>query len=1184
MTGELGEEKTYWAFISYSSRDKKWGRWLQRQLEGYTVPRPLRGHKLSDGTVLGSRLRPIFRDRDELAGSAELAPAIRSALQQSRYLIVLCSPHAAASKWVNQEIEDFRELVDSKYILALIIDGEPNATSNPELPNSLECFPPALRYPAEPLAGDLRREGDGRERGFLKILAGVAEVGFDELYRRHERMQRKRRTALAAFALLIIGSLTGLSVYAIRQKAVAERQTDEARTQKIAADISAQEAARERDQAKAILSRLYLEKANRQDNAIALAWAVAAAETNPEVVNDSSFQGRVDRWRGPWPCPSLCLQTGAANDGILSDPEFFLSPDRSRLLVQLTDHAWRLLDLKERTEVTSEIAPSLIRKIVPIHDDCFLIDTRRGIEIRHWGDGQLLGKITSGDFVAVAGRKVLVADKREPAIRVWEPDNNSEVQFLRPPGKLTSIIGTASEGTESIVGIIRSNKAAPELFKANGTQSGQWGPAETIDAGEHKLQLLRAENLPPGVVNITTEASRSTLLFDFDTNRLSEISLKPDEQWGLVTRRAGKLVARIYEPVNRNTSDRKLQQLDCETGAREPWLDGKEISAACHCPLSKLTLTWSRERNEFELIPSEGPRRIIPIPFPYWMEFWHFRIQEVSQNVFSLSGTSSPGHHELVLLLMLEPDGTSKVRVLGSCKAEAVLDSNDRGAIVLSHEGTAVSYFDDVKTLEEVTATDSASRWSVDCRPFWMHLDNEGVPRVVGHQFDEEKSLRLVSGTRQGEWLTAELGRSVLDVEGEYTLVERSSGQTAVLDSQGQVAWEPSSSRQTKALLYLVEDRVCALVASAQSLTLTNIREKRTVWSIKFPGYIEDFCISPTAGTIQILHTRQDTYQAAKPWYSLVVNEVSLSSGEEVEQWTWKVSGQEAKQLAERYPELELICGQQCAVLLETGTFNLRQGQLLQPVDSSSLKTAQTWTRSESQDPHQLPHQQGFLLDTTNRGESRKELSWFRNSGNDWIVSPIPLRSTVSELVPSPDGDRVLVQCQDEVFLWDLISERQIGNALRIEASSEFGQGIDVPGYFSAAWHPDGDQLFMWGGSALHSFDGNTSAYLETLAAHTRKGRTPDGDDVKIVAVSVSVNDDWLVSADSAGQIVRSKLTKERISLESLKESSHHLGGRTITEKGDLGTWIPAESFQAAADKSVNRELTEEQRKMRRHQ
>lgn len=237
--------KKYWAFISYSSLDAKWGKWLHKRLEQYAIPAEFQGIEFEDGTALGKHIRPVFRDRDELAGSAELGPAIAAALEQSRFLIVLCSPNSAKSKWVNKEIEDFRALHGDDKVLALIVDGEPNASSNPAIEDSLECFPPALRSPLEPLAGDLRIEGDGKERGFLKILSGIADIGFDDLYRRHERAQRKRRVAWAAVASIIIAALAGLSIFAMNQKSVAEAQTAIAEAETKRANEQTEEAKRQ---------------------------------------------------------------------------------------------------------------------------------------------------------------------------------------------------------------------------------------------------------------------------------------------------------------------------------------------------------------------------------------------------------------------------------------------------------------------------------------------------------------------------------------------------------------------------------------------------------------------------------------------------------------------------------------------------------------------------------------------------------------------------------------------------------------------------------------------------------------------------------------------------------------------------------------------------------------------------
>ncbi len=217
MTPEAAEKK-YWAFISYSSKDRKWGRRLHNRLENYPIPKEFQGTKIFDGSVLGKNLRPIFRDRDELSGASNLGDAILEALQESRFLIVLCSPNSARSQWVDQEIKDFIAISGEKNILALILNGEPNASSpETDFDDSLECFPPSLRYPVEPLAGDLRKEGDGKERGFLKILAGISQLDFDVLYRRHERAQRSRVIAWGAAAAIIIAALAGLSIFSIKK-------------------------------------------------------------------------------------------------------------------------------------------------------------------------------------------------------------------------------------------------------------------------------------------------------------------------------------------------------------------------------------------------------------------------------------------------------------------------------------------------------------------------------------------------------------------------------------------------------------------------------------------------------------------------------------------------------------------------------------------------------------------------------------------------------------------------------------------------------------------------------------------------------------------------------------------------------------------------------------------------------
>ncbi|MBN2652567.1 MAG: toll/interleukin-1 receptor domain-containing protein [Spirochaetales bacterium] len=202
----------YWAFISYSSKDNAMGKRLHKQLENYSIPKEFRGTEVFDGSTLEKRLRPVFRDRDELSSSAKLGDSISKALEESRFLIVLCSKNSAKSEWVNKEIETFKKMGRTDRILALILDGEPNATTNGN-PDQ-ECFPPALQYPEEPIAGDLRKTADGKERGFLKVLAGLTQIGFDDLYKRHKRAKRRSRRIAIALSVAAISLFSGMGFFA----------------------------------------------------------------------------------------------------------------------------------------------------------------------------------------------------------------------------------------------------------------------------------------------------------------------------------------------------------------------------------------------------------------------------------------------------------------------------------------------------------------------------------------------------------------------------------------------------------------------------------------------------------------------------------------------------------------------------------------------------------------------------------------------------------------------------------------------------------------------------------------------------------------------------------------------------------------------------------------------------------
>lgn len=237
--------KRYKAFISYSWADKAWGEWAHKALETYGTPKALVGKPAAFGPV-PARLTPIFKDREEEAAGAGITASIETAMASSDFLIVVCSPHSAQSKWVNHEIAWYKTHRDPRRVLALVVGGEPGASSMPGR-EAEECFPKALLYkigpdlqPTEekedvPLAADARKVGDGKRGAKLKLAAAMLGLGLDDLVRRDERRRTIRRrlvtTALALFSVW----MTGNTWYAVTQRnearaqrRLAEQQTDNA--------------------------------------------------------------------------------------------------------------------------------------------------------------------------------------------------------------------------------------------------------------------------------------------------------------------------------------------------------------------------------------------------------------------------------------------------------------------------------------------------------------------------------------------------------------------------------------------------------------------------------------------------------------------------------------------------------------------------------------------------------------------------------------------------------------------------------------------------------------------------------------------------------------------------------------------------------------------------------------------
>ena len=232
----------YDAFISYrhSELDKFVATTLHKKLESFKLPKNV---KSPTGK---KKIERVFRDQDELPLASNLSDPITEALENSDYLLVICTPRLPESEWCKKEIETFIKLHGRDKVLAVLAEGEPE-----------ESFPEALTKEAyevvnpdgtretkyrvfEPLAADVRGKNNkaikkAMNDAILRICAAMFELNYDELKQRH-RERAMRRTisivsAVAAALMLFSAVCLGLMFKIINQSEMILDQNAEIKKQ-----------------------------------------------------------------------------------------------------------------------------------------------------------------------------------------------------------------------------------------------------------------------------------------------------------------------------------------------------------------------------------------------------------------------------------------------------------------------------------------------------------------------------------------------------------------------------------------------------------------------------------------------------------------------------------------------------------------------------------------------------------------------------------------------------------------------------------------------------------------------------------------------------------------------------------------------------------------------------------------
>ncbi len=220
-------EYEYDAFISYSRRNEVFAARLHKDLERFRPPK--------SSSVPHRNLR-VFRDRTDFT-AGEYSQRLTNALKNSAKLIVICSPDARKSQYVNEEVRLFAQLRHAEDIIPVLYSGLPNNETNAD-DKELNAFPDALMEMVRmPLAisylayDSYRGKVDGVHYfdAWYSLLATLFDTSRTNIEQRDRLRKARTRRLAAGLAGAVVASLSVLLAIALISRNDAERARDSAK-------------------------------------------------------------------------------------------------------------------------------------------------------------------------------------------------------------------------------------------------------------------------------------------------------------------------------------------------------------------------------------------------------------------------------------------------------------------------------------------------------------------------------------------------------------------------------------------------------------------------------------------------------------------------------------------------------------------------------------------------------------------------------------------------------------------------------------------------------------------------------------------------------------------------------------------------------------------------------------------
>ena len=779
-----GEQRGYDAFISYShAADGKLAPRLQEALQAFAKPWYRR------------RALTIFRDNSSLSATPNLWPTIQNALEGSRYFLLLASPEAAASRWVQQEVDWWLAHKSAEKLLIVLTDGELSWDNSAEdfdwrrtdaLPSNLKNA-----YPVEPRWIEMRwakqdAQLSPKDPKFQDVVADLAAplrgrpkedlVGED--VRQHRRALFLARAAVAALLVLV----TGLTL----ATGVAFNQRDSAITAQIATEQQ-RNIAEQRGQV--ALGRQLAAQADllRSEYPNLLPLSVTLAIESVRRVDSVETDGALRR--ALQLLPREVAQVTQA--GTISTVEF--SRDGQQLLTAAklsggADYTVRIWDLRTGEKLTLQhegnVEAALFspdgRQVVTASEDqtARVWDTATGHELLRLPHPQAVTALAvspDGNLIATG---VGYSRQGKYSARLWdaqsgrqsaELSDDSEFRALAfsPDGRLLS---TATAGRIVRVWNVATNTEVASVMNGDGTWDVAFSPdsSQLATASEdgtariwdlasgrehgrmiHDRDVVAVRFSPDGTQLATASADRTARIWDVKTGRQLFQLAHADSVNGLVYSPSGAMLATASE-------DRTARVWDARTGQELARLaeDGR-VKAVAFSPNERVVAAGGDDHSA-QIWEVGAGRDVMTLLHPKTVAGVAFTSDSTRVATFSFDNTARVWDTRT-------GRAVARLTHTGTTPAPLPLLGSTPPAYL-----TALTFSPDGRQLATASTDQTARVWDVQTGNEILRLSHEGSVRTVAFSPD---GARLGTGSEDRTariWDShtgAELGRLSMDAD-----------------------------------------------------------------------------------------------------------------------------------------------------------------------------------------------------------------------------------------------------------------------------------------------------------------------------------------------------------------------------------------------------------------------------------